>query len=221
MKSRVFLIGGFNKTKYLANSLIHKGHAVTAINDDADKCLALAENSKLTVFQGDGSKPFVLEDADAYDADIAIALTDRDDDNLVICQLCKKKFRIKKTAAIISDPRKIEFFYRMGIDSVVCSVATIASVIEQQAFLDEMAAFVPIGEGRVKIAQIPIAISAPVVNKSLSEINLPKKVIIGCIMRGDLSIIPRGDTKILAGDVLVLISANEHETAAVRVLTGR
>lgn len=221
MKKRVFLIGGFNKTIFLANSLLKKGYNVTAINNDYDKCHSLAEMEKLTVFHGDGSKPFILEDANAYNADIAIALTDRDDDNLVICELCKKKFHVKRTVAVISDPKKIDFFYRMGIDSVVCAVSTIASVIEQQAFLDEMATLVPIGEGRIKIAQVPISGSAPAVNKKLWEINLPKQVIVGCVMRGEKSMIPRGDTRILAGDVLVLISSDEHEIAAVQELTGR
>lgn len=221
MKTRVFLIGGFNKTRFLANSMLKKGYQVTAINNDKDKCLSLAEIDKLSVFNGDGSKPYVLEDADAYNADIAIALTDRDDDNLVICELCKKKFRVKKTVALISDPKKTEFFYRMGIDSVVCAVSTIASVIEQQAFLDEIATLVPNGKGRIKIAQVPISGIAPAVNKKLWEINLPKQVIVGCVLRGEKSMIPRGDTRILAGDVLILISSDEHETAAVQELTGR
>ena len=221
MKKRVLLIGGFNKTIFLANSLIKKGYNVTAVNDDYAKCQSLAEIEKLTVFHGDGSKPFVLEDSDAYNADIAIALTDRDDDNLVICELCKKKFHVKRTVAVISDPKKIDFFYRMDVDSVVCAVSTIASVIEQQAFLDEMATLVPIGEGPLKIAQVPISASAPAANKKLWEIDLPRQVIVGCVLRGEKSMIPRGDTRILAGDVLVLISSDEHEMAAVQELTGR
>ena len=126
MKKRVVLIGGFNKTKFLASSLIKKGYSVTAINSDMEKCRELAEIESLSVFNGDGSKPFILEDANAYNADMAIALTDRDDDNLVISELCKKKFNVKKTVAIISDPQKMKFFYRMGIDSVVCAVTAVA-----------------------------------------------------------------------------------------------
>ena len=221
MKKRVLLIGGFNRTKSLAASLIKKGYRVTAINNDMDNCKSLAEIEKLTVFNGDGSKPFILEDANAYDADIAIALTEQDDDNLVICELCKKKYNVKKTVAIISDPKKTEFFYRMGIDSVVCAITAIAGIIEQQAFLDEMATLVPVGDGRIKIAQIPISQTAPAVNKKLWELSLPKDVIIGCMLRADKGMVPRGDTRILAGDVLVLISTDEHETAAVRELTGR
>ena len=221
MKKRVLLIGGFNRTKSLASSLIKKGYRVTAINNNIDDCRSLAEIEKLQVYNGDGSKPYILEDANAYSADVAIALTDQDDDNLVICELCKKKYNVKKTVAIISDPQKTEFFYRMGIDSVVCAITAIAGIIEQQAFLEEMATLVPVGNGRIKIAQVPISLSAPAVGKKLWELSLPKDVIIGCMLRGDKSMVPRGDTRIHSGDVLVLISTDEHETAAVRELTGR
>ena len=221
MKNRVLLIGGFNRTKSLAASLLKKGYRVTAINNSLDNCKVLGEIEKLAVFNGDGSKPFVLEDANAYHADIAIALTERDDDNLVICELCKKKFNVKKTVALISDPKKAEFFYRMGIDSVVCAITAIAGIIEQQAFLEEMATLVPVGNGHIRIAEVPISQTAPAVDKKIWELSLPKDVIIGCVLRGDKSMVPRGDTRILAGDILVLISTDEHETAAVRELTGR
>lgn len=221
MKMRVLLIGGFRKTKFLAVSLLKKGYRVTVINNDIEACQKLAEVDKLKVFHGDGSKPFVLEDANAHNADIAIALTNRDDDNLVICELCKKKFHVKKTVALISDPKKTEFFYRMGIDSVVCAITAISSIIEQQAFMEEISTLIPIGEGRVKIAQIPISGTAPVIDKKLWEINLPKEVIIGCILRGDNCMIPRGDTRIMSGDMLILISSDEHEMAAIHELTGR
>jgi len=173
------------------------------------------------VIHGDGTKPFVLEDANAQDMDIAIALTQRDDDNLVICELCKKKYNIKKTVALVNDPKKTDFFYQMGIDSVVCAVNAITNIIEQQAFLDGIASLIPIGEGRISIAEVPIPGTAPVVGKKIWEIDLPKEVIIGCILRGEGSMIPRGDTRILAGDMLVLISSDKQELTAIKELTGR
>ena len=109
----------------------------------------------------------------------------------------------------------------MGIDSVVCAITAVANIIEQQTFLDEMATLVPIGEGRVSIAQIPIAATAPAVGKKLWVINLPKGVIVGCVLRGEQSIVPQGDTRILTGDVLVLISSNKQQMAAIKELTGR
>jgi len=221
VKTKVLLVGGRSKTKALATSLIRKGYHVTVVNDTYEDCLKLAEIDKLTVINGDGTKPFILEDASAGDADIAIALTSKDEDNLVICELCKKRFDVKKTVALVSDPKKTDFFYKMGIDSVVCAITAITGIIEQQAFMDKIATLVPIGEGRVSIAEVPIPGTAPVVGKKLWEINLPKEVVIGCILRGDTTMIPRGDTRILAGDMLVLISSDEQETAAIKELTGR
>lgn len=221
MKTNVLLVGGRSKAKSLAVSLIKKGYHVTVVNDTYEDCRKLAAIDGLSVINGDGTKPFVLEDANAGEADIAIALTSKDEDNLVICELCKKRFHVGKTVALVSDPKKTEFFYKMGIDSAVCAISAITGIIEQQAIMDKIATMVPIGEGRVSIAEVPIPASAPVVGQKLWEINLPKQVIIGCILRGDSAMVPRGDTRILAGDMLVLISSDQQEMAAIRELTGR
>ncbi|MFA7673381.1 MAG: NAD-binding protein [Clostridia bacterium] len=221
MNTKVLLVGGRSKAQSLAISLLKNGYHVTVINETYEDCLKLAEIDKLTVINGDGTRPFVLEDACASDADIAIALTLKDEDNLVICELCKKKFHVKKTVSLLTDPKKTAFFYKMGIDSVVCATTAITGIIEQQAFVDKIATLVPIGEGRINIAEVPILGTAPVVGKKLWEINLPKQVIVGCILRGDMTMVPRGDTRILAGDMLILISSDKQEVAAIRELTGR
>ncbi|MBE5991284.1 MAG: TrkA family potassium uptake protein [Paenibacillaceae bacterium] len=221
MKTKVLLVGGRSKAKSLAVSLINKGYQVTVINDTLEDCVKLSEIDRLTVIHGDGTRPFVLEDASAQDADIAIAMTAKDEDNLVICELCKKKFQVKKTVALLTDPKKTDFFYKMGIDSVVCAITAITGIIEQQAFVDKITTLIPIGEGRVNIAEVPIPGTSPAVGKKLWEINLPKEVIVGCILRGDTTMVPRGDTRILAGDMLVLISSDKQEMAAIQELTGR
>ncbi|MDD4643358.1 MAG: NAD-binding protein, partial [Erysipelotrichaceae bacterium] len=87
MKKKVLLIGGRRKAKALAKSLLRRDYQVTIINDSYEDCLMLAEIDKLSVINGDGTKPYVLEDANITDVDIAIALTSQDEDNLVICEL--------------------------------------------------------------------------------------------------------------------------------------
>lgn len=221
MKKHILLIGSFNKARSLAHSLINKNYRVTTINKDYQYCLTLAEIDSLVVIHGDGTKPYVLEDANVKDADIVIALTSNDDVNLVICELCKKKFGVKKTISLVNDPKNTDLFYRLGIDSVVSAVTAITKIIEQQAFLEGIATVIPTGEARISIAEVPIPRYAPVVNKKLWEINLPQEVIIGCILRGENSLIPRGDTRILAGDLLILISSENNEMLAIKELTGQ
>ena len=109
----------------------------------------------------------------------------------------------------------------MGIDGVVCATTAISGIIEQQAFVDQMTTLIPIGEGRLSIVEVAIGENAPVVGKQLSEIQLPKEAIVGCILRQESNIIPRGDTRVLANDVLVLLCSAQQEVTAVHALTGR
>lgn len=223
---QVLLIGGFDIARTLAASLLKRKYQVTAVHPDYDCCRQLADIKGLQVIHGDGSKPFILEEAGARRTDIAIALTDSDADNLVICELCKKRFGVTKTVSVIKNAENTVFFRQMGVDAVVCATNTITGIIEQLAFVHDMTALVPIGDGRVSIAEVAIpevAIpeGAPAANKKLWEISLPREVIVGCILRKDQTLIPRGDTRILAGDSLVLLSSAHQETDAIRALTGR
>lgn len=220
MKMNILLVGGRDMAATLSRSLIAQKHQVTAINQNEKDCVYLAGIKGLHVIHGDGSKPFILEEADAAQMDIAIALTPKDDDNLVICELCKKRFGVPKTVSVIRNGENTAFFRKMGIDSVVCATNTISGIIQQLAFMNDMATLTPVGDGRLSIAEVKVADMAPSVGKKLWELALPKDVIVGCILRQEQTIIPRGDTCILAGDTLVLLCAAHQELEAVRALCG-
>lgn len=216
----VLLIGGRSKAASMASSLLERGYRVTAINSSYEDCMTLADIKGLNVIHGDGTRPYILDEAGASECDIAIALTGKDADNLVACQLCKKQYGIKKTVSLVGDPKKIEFFSKMGVDRVVCAVSAVTGIIQQQAFIDEMTNVVSVGMGRVQIVEVQITSESPAEGKKLWEITLPKESIVGCILRRDETLIPRGDTRILAGDTLVVLAGNGHEIDAVRALTG-
>ena len=221
MKSRILLIGGggFRQTETLAKSLIKKGYKVTAINQNKDYCQSLAEIEGLKVIHGDGTLPSVLQDAGAESCNIAIALTNKDEDNLVACQLCKNRFGVKKTIATVGNPNRTEFFLKMGVDSAICTLEKISAIIEQQATVEKITGSISIGEGKISITEVKIEKNYAVTGKILKNISLPKDIIIGCILRGDRSIIPRGETVIHEGDTLILISETGAEEKAVNILT--
>lgn len=219
VQKRILIIGGFNKARSLANSLIKKGYRVTVINKIYEDCEKLAEIQKLNVIYGDGSKKFILENAEAQTCQVAIALTGSDETNLVICEMCKKFFNVKKTVAMLNDPSKTDFFYQMGIDRVVCALNMITNIMEEQAVMDEMNKMIPVDEGRIHIMEIPIQKNSEMVGKKLWELNLPKEIIIGCILRGDQSLIPRGDTRVKEGDILLIITSDKNKLEEVKELT--
>ncbi|HUM84071.1 MAG TPA: NAD-binding protein [Lachnospiraceae bacterium] len=133
MKTKVLLIGGINKTQLLAKELLKKGYDVTAINADRNDCLKLAEIDGLSVIFGDGTKPYVLDQADAGEKDIVIAMCRHDSENLVACQMAKMKFGIRKTVALVNDPEHVDFFRRQGIDHTICALSFLTAFIEKEA----------------------------------------------------------------------------------------
>ena len=217
----VLLIGGRSKAKSMAISLLEQGYRVTVINSNYDDCVKLAKIQGLSVIHGDGTKPYILDEAGAAGCDIAIALTGKDTDNLVACQLCKKQFSVPKTVSLVADPNKTDFFTQMGVDSVVCAISAVTGIIQQQAFIDEMTTIIPVGKGRVQIVEVQIPGESPVAGKKLWEITLPKEAIVGCVLRSDSTLIPRGDTRLLAGDTLVVITGSGQELNTIHALTGR
>lgn len=108
-KNRILLAGGFHKVKSLALSLIRKGYKVTVINKNYADCHSLAEIQAMEVIYGDASKPYVLEEAGADRMDIAIALTQNDEDNLVICELCKNGLERPKQWLLSMIPKRRNF----------------------------------------------------------------------------------------------------------------
>lgn len=220
-RTNVLLIGGRSKARSMAISLLEQGYQVTAINSNYEDCMKLAEINGLNVIHGNGTKPHILDEAGAAACDIAITLTSKDTDNLVACQLCKKQFSVRKTVSLVADPKKTDFFTQMGVDSVVCAIYAVTGIIQQQALIDDISTIIPAGKGRVQIVEVQIPGESPAAGKKLWEITLPKEAIVGCVLRSDATLIPRGDTRILAGDTLVVITGNGQELNTIHALTGR
>ena len=209
------IVGGFHEARSLANSLLEKEYRVTVVNKNYADCEKLAEINKLNVIYGDGSKKFILEDADADSCQVAIALTESE--NLIICEMCKEFFHVEKTVSLLNDPSKTDFFYQMGIDRVVCALNMITNIMEENALMDEMMKMIPLEEGRLHIAETAILHNSALIGKKLWELNLPKEIIIGCILRGDQSLIPRGDTSIKEGDILLMLTSDKQKLNAVNL----
>ncbi|MCL2598905.1 MAG: NAD-binding protein [Firmicutes bacterium] len=218
-KKRVLLIGGYQRARALQEIFAKKNYKVTMVNDNYAQCKELATLKGVNAVFGEGTRPYVLADADAYGANLAVALTHCDEDNLVICELCKKKFGVKKTMAIIGDPNKAEFFKKMGVDFAVSSVGLVGKVVEQNAFMEDISSVAEIGD--VNILQVPLLDDSPAIGKRLMDTRLPQNTLIGCVMREGKNIIPNGQTVLQKGDTLLLLSLEHSEEEAVKQLTGK
>lgn len=217
----IVLVGGRKKIDFLAKSLLAKKHNITLIHDNENYCKYLSRTHDAPVICGDGSKSFILEDANIQGADIVIALTPKDADNLVICQLAQKVYGVKRVFATVSNPKNVEVFKKLGINSAISSTYIMAGIIEQMAAIDEIYDFIPIEQGQIVMMEIVVRNHYPVCGKALAEIDIPEQAIIGCIIRGVSSVIPKGKTIIQADDKLIILSPPEVQREMVKLIVGR
>ena len=92
----------------------------------------------------------------------------------------------------------------------------ITNIMEEQALMDEMTRRISVDEGRIHVLEIPVPKDSEIAGRKLWELNLPKEVIIGCILRNDQSLIPRGDSRINEGDILLIITSDEKKLREIK-----
>lgn len=217
----IIIVGDGKEVHFLTKSFISKGYNVTIVNENADYCKKLARMHRATIVHGDGTKPYILEDAGAAYSQMVIALTPKDPDNLIICQIAERMFRVEKTFAIVNDPQNIEIFKNLGVDTVISTTDIISSLIEQKVSVDDITNLIPIEEGKITIMKMEMNKDLPVLNKSLRDINFPEGSIVGCIIRNEIAIIPRGDTVILKNDKLIILSLPSVQSDILKIIRGK
>lgn len=131
---KIGIAGGREEADYLIGLLIKDKHRLIVINDDRAYCEHLAaEYDKVSVVYGNPGSEEVLSDAGIKGADVMIALSGKDADNLEVCQLAKKMFSVRKTICMAKNPGNVEIFKELGIDQVISPVHILAQYIPQSS----------------------------------------------------------------------------------------
>jgi trk system potassium uptake protein TrkA len=214
------LMAGAGKTLYfLCRNFTAKGYTVVIINRDREECVRLARQLSALVVCGDASDATILKEAGAMDADVVLAITPNDQDNLVICQLASIQFNVPRVLALANDPDNAEIFEKLGV-SAFSTIHIVGSLIEQRASLEQIINLMPVGEGRVNVTEIILDADSPVSGKLLKDVILPKNALVAVVIRGNQPIVPRGADDLLAGDRVVLITLPENHGAVLKAFTG-
>lgn len=204
------IIAGSGKALYfLCRNLIGKGYDVTIIDQDRNECVQLARELKATIINGDASDSGILKEAGAMGADVVLAVTPQDQDNLIICQLAAVQYGTPRVIAMANDPENTEVFRKMGVPAF-STTHIISSLIEQQATLEQIMNLYPIAEGSVNVTEILLEGDSPITGKLLKEIDLPDNALVAVVIRDNRAIVPRGSNQLLAGDRIILITLPEN-----------
>lgn len=216
----IIIVGGGKVGYYLAKSLISGNHEVAIIEKDSSKCSQFLEDFGSITICGDGCDPAVLQGAGAERADIIVADTGDDEDNLIICQLAKTKYKVPRTIARVNNPKNEFVFKKLGIDSTVSSTDLVLSMIEQEVAYKGIAPLISFRKSGVEIVETTIAADSPAISKKIIELELPNNCLILAVLRSDNLIIPDGNTTLDSGDLIIALIRSDQLDGLQRALVG-
>jgi trk system potassium uptake protein len=208
----IIIVGGGKLGYYLAKSLTPDKHHLTLIDEDLDHCKKIANelgDLGITIINGDGTNAHCLEDAGIQSADLLIAVTGEDEDNLVACLLAKNYFPVARTIARVNNPKNINIFKQLGVDSVVSSTALISDIIELEIDWSYADSIISQHAADVRIKEFSIRRHSAAAGKRIADLKLPAGIIVIGLIRHRQYIVPDGSTALLAGDIIIALAREE------------
>lgn len=212
---KIVIANGNASADYIIKNLKGPSRSITIINDNKDVANRLAKSTKLPVLFGDSTKISVLMDANISDADLFIALGHKDADNYVSCLQARRIFGAKRCICIVQNPKNIEIFKELGIDSVISSTETLVSSILAESSLESIIKTMSFENDKIVMSEIIVKPNFLIAHKHIVDINFPKEGSIAAIYRRPRVIIPNGSTLILPKDKLFILSTPNDQKSLV------
>ncbi len=208
----ILIVGGGKVGYYLTKTLVNEGtNEVLLIEKNPQKVAIFTERFGEVVMQGNGDEAATLAAAGAKRADLVIAVTGDDEDNLVICQVAKTHFNVPRTIARVNNPKNEELFRRLGIDTTVSSTNVILNLIEQLIPQRSFVHVMTLRHADMAIVEGIIPEHSQVAGQSLAEIPFPSGVVIAAIHRGAELILPTGSSVLYPGDEVIAVTKRDQE----------
>lgn len=217
----IIVVGGGKVGYYLTKTLVNEGYEVLLIEKSPKKVAIYAERFGAVVLEGDGAEFSTLEKAGTARADVVIAVTGDDEDNLVICQTAKMQFDVPRTIARVNNPKNEELFRRLGIDVTVSSTNIILSIIEQEIPERGLRHLLTLKHAQLAIVEAMVEDRSAVAGKSVEQVDFPPETVISVVLRDGTLIVPKGSTTLQPKDEIIAIVNRESETALRDLLAGR
>ena len=156
------IVGAGKVGRNLARELIVKGHEVTLIESSRPCYLAIEEEFEHAAQYGDATELWVLERAGIQRADLVIAVTGDDEDNMLVCQVAKEKYLCDRIIARVNNPRNHDHFRLLGIQPAVSATDLILRLIEHEVPRYGLVHLLALEEERLEIIELEVSDDAPV-----------------------------------------------------------
>lgn len=216
----IVIVGAGKIGYFLAKRLCLSKHSIGIVDKEKSICEEVAKELEVLLINGDGCDPNILEEAGAGRADVVAAVTGSDEDNLIICQLAKEKFNVRRTLARVNNPDNERTFSELGVDVPVDATQIIAKIVEEEVSFSDFVNLMSFKRGKLTIVRVDLPKDSPVINKEIKDIQFPSDSVLVSIVRGDNVIVPKGNTVFKAGDDIIALTLVGNESQLLNLLLG-
>ena len=201
----VLIVGAGKVGWNLARELINKQHEITVIEASPNRYATVEEELEHAVHLGDGSELWVLERAGIERADLVIAVTGDDEDNMLICQVAREKYGVENVIARCNNPRNLQHFELLGVKPAISATDLILRLIEHEVPQYGLLRLLDLPREHLEIIELEVAAGSPAAGRTVVELGLPDGSLVISILRERGGFVPVANSEVKAGDEVLLV----------------
>jgi trk system potassium uptake protein TrkA len=201
----VIIVGAGKVGWNLARELLEKGNEVTLIEGDRDRYLTVEQELEHNIQYGDATELWVLERAGISRADMVIAVTGDDEDNMLICQVAKEKYLVDRIIARVNNPRNRQWFDLLGIRPFVSATDLILRLIEHEVPEYGLVHLLDLPQERLEIIEMLLSGDSRVAGRRVGDLEMPEGTLLISVLREGKGFVPNPDTVLEAGDEVLAV----------------
>jgi trk system potassium uptake protein TrkA len=217
----VLIVGAGKVGWNLARELKAKDNEVTVVENDQRRYQVVEEELEHSVQYGDGSELWVLERAGIERAELVIAVTGDDEDNILICQVAREKYGVDRVIARCNNPRNMQHFELLGIKPTISATDLILRLIEHEVPKYGLVHLLDLPEERLEIIELEVADDSDAAGSKVMDLGLPDGSLVISILRDGGGFVPAGDSIVQAGDEVLLVLDAALETRVTERFVGK
>ena len=208
----IIVVGAGKVGWNLARELLDKEHEVTVIEGDRRRYLTVEQELEHNIQYGDASELWVLERAGVQRADMVIAVTGDDEDNMLICQVARDKYMVERIIARVNNPRNLQHFELLGIKPSVSATGLILNLIEHEVPEYGLVHLLDFPEERLEIIEMLLEKDSKVAGQRVADLDMPEGSLLISVLRDGEGFVPGPETVLEPGDeVLAVLDPGKEE----------
>ncbi len=218
---KVVIAGAGSVGSFIAEDLQAAGHDVLVIEQNELEVKKLAEQIPCRFLVADACEVSSLQLAGLAEADVVVAATGDDEDNLVVSLLAKQEFMVPRVVARVNNPKNHWLFNKTwGVDVSVSTPHLLSSLVEEAVSVGSLVRLLSFEKSGARLVEVTLAEDSPANNVEIAQLGLPKTASIVAIIRQDNVIVPRGNTLLHDGDEVVALVTEDSEAEIKTILIG-